>query len=508
MAGGLLDFFNKDFNISPQMMGLLGMAQAVSNANAPQPASRLPLARPGLGYTLGQAAGGFGQGYGAGLQAQGQQTQNQLNDLTLQGYQRLQQAMGGATPPTMAGMVGPTMGGGMGGPSPVAPPQPGGGATPQAAPLASQQPSGGSPGGVAPLFDAANLQDQYRIAASTPGMQQVAAGILGIMQKGVPEGSYMGVDGSINARPGYNQFLTGEAASKSLGTEVPKAQASVWEAWSKPQNVGPGASVMQLQSPVPLPGMQPTGPGPQAQEKPTPIYTNPNSPALVNMGLNQGYGEPPKDMAWARNPDGSIMLEKDPKTGAGRPMAVPIGGTTAERAATGQSREQGRRATAADLVSTDIDRVIDMVEKGRWPITGGWSVLKTIPGTPQHDAQQLLVGIKSNVAFDRLQAMRDASPTGGALGQVSNYENQMLQSAMGSLEQSQRDEQFLPNLKRVKAIYQKVIHEGLKPGDPVPTGKPAPISKADLEETGKIYGLTAAEVKRRLKAANPELEFE
>lgn len=66
---GLLDFLNNG-QLTPAQMGLLGMAANMSAANGPQPASRLPVARPSLAYTIGQGLGGFGQGYGAGLNQQ------------------------------------------------------------------------------------------------------------------------------------------------------------------------------------------------------------------------------------------------------------------------------------------------------------------------------------------------------------------------------------------------------------------------------------------------------
>lgn len=59
-----------DFDLSPQQLGLLGMAGQMGNAFAPQAASRLPLARPNAAHLLSQAASGLGGGYGAGLQQQ------------------------------------------------------------------------------------------------------------------------------------------------------------------------------------------------------------------------------------------------------------------------------------------------------------------------------------------------------------------------------------------------------------------------------------------------------
>jgi hypothetical protein len=46
--------------------------------------------------------------------------------------------------------------------------------------------------------------------------------------------------------------------------------------------------------------------------------------------------------------------------------------------------------------------------------------------------------------------MRNNSPTGGALGQVSEFENRLLQAVWGALEQSQSPSQFNENLDLVK----------------------------------------------------------
>ena len=185
------------------------------------------------------------------------------------------------------------------------------------------------------------------------------------------------------------------------------------------------------------------------------------------------YGDPPKDMAWARNEDGSIALEPDPKTLKMRPIAVPIGGSeleaerlAAEEAAEGAAAEQKKYA---DIVIDDIDRVIGMVEGADWPITGIFSGSQAIPGTPAHNAAKLIETIRANVGFDRLQAMRDASPTGGALGQVSENENALMQATLGNLALSQDEDQFLYNMRRVKETYLDIIHgPGNRPAAPKP----------------------------------------
>ena len=69
--------------------------------------------------------------------------------------------------------------------------------------------------------------------------------------------------------------------------------------------------------------------------------------------------------------------------------------------------------------------------------------------------------IKANVGFDKLQRMRDNSPTGGALGQVSELENRLLQAVNGALDPAQSD-QLRENLKSIKELYAQVIAEKRK----------------------------------------------
>ena len=64
--------------------------------------------------------------------------------------------------------------------------------------------------------------------------------------------------------------------------------------------------------------------------------------------------------------------------------------------------------------------------------------MSAVPGSSAKNVSALLDTVKANVGFEQLSAMRAASPTGGALGAVSERENALLQSVLGSVEQSQR----------------------------------------------------------------------
>lgn len=78
-----------------------------------------------------------------------------------------------------------------------------------------------------------------------------------------------------------------------------------------------------------------------------------------------------------------------------------------------------------------------------------------VAGTPAHDLSKTLIAIQSNLGFETLQQMRDNSPTGGALGQVTERELELLQSTWGSLAQSQSSGQFRDNLIKLKQIKQR-----------------------------------------------------
>lgn len=100
-------------------------------------------------------------------------------------------------------------------------------------------------------------------------------------------------------------------------------------------------------------------------------------------------------------------------------------------------------------VDEDIDRVLSTLDTA-WGQTGIWGAA-VVPGTPAYDVRQSLETIRANIGFDRLQQMREASPTGGALGQISDSENRLLQATAGSLDPKQSKEQLRQNLQRIKA---------------------------------------------------------
>ena len=82
-------------------------------------------------------------------------------------------------------------------------------------------------------------------------------------------------------------------------------------------------------------------------------------------------------------------------------------------------------------------------------ITGVYGMLPNYPGGQAAGVQAKLETLKSQVSFSVLQAMRDASKTGGALGQVSDKENELLQNNLAALNQAQSVEDFQRELDKI-----------------------------------------------------------
>lgn len=99
-------------------------------------------------------------------------------------------------------------------------------------------------------------------------------------------------------------------------------------------------------------------------------------------------------------------------------------------------------------------RTLDFISQIRPNVSsatvGFGSLISAIPGTPAADFKAKVASLESAIAFGELQEMRDASKTGGALGQVAIKELELLTNSLGSLSRAQSPEQFLKSLNTVE----------------------------------------------------------
>jgi hypothetical protein len=94
------------------------------------------------------------------------------------------------------------------------------------------------------------------------------------------------------------------------------------------------------------------------------------------------------------------------------------------------------------------------------PLTAGpvGAVAGFIPGTSAFTLKEEMVKtLGGNIAFDRLQQMREESKTGGALGQVAVQELDALRGSLGALNSSMNPQDLQRNLDRVIAGYQRAM---------------------------------------------------
>lgn len=177
------------------------------------------------------------------------------------------------------------------------------------------------------------------------------------------------------------------------------------------------------------------------------------------------YGDPGAGLVWQRDPTTNDIAVDE----RGAPIAIPFQGSKLYDemlAANDTTGAPTREEQQAGVVVQDIDRAMEQIKANPFMTTGpmaqftGW-----LGGTPAANVGELLKTVKANAGFDELQAMRESSPTGGALGSITEREIAYLQATIGSLEQSQNDQQLRDNLVRVKNAYLDAIH-GVGNGPP------------------------------------------
>lgn len=254
-------------------------------------------------------------------------------------------------------------------------------------------------------------------------------------------------------------------------------------------------------------------------------------PALAAVAYNWGPGN--ADM-WLKSGGDFRKLPKETQDYVGQVMlrnginatrgaaptaqapGLPVGAIQTELSAAQQIANEAARVRAVEQAKADVekgvkapkeelrrkagveqaDRMILKVDQALSKVggmsAGGGAGLSIVPGTTARNLEADLQTIKANLGFAELQAMRDASPTGGALGSVAQQELAALQSTVASLDQSQSPQQLRRNLNEVKTRYQnwkRTVEQAGAQGQP--TGaEPATSNGA---KSFKEYGYGSAD---------------
>lgn len=165
--------------------------------------------------------------------------------------------------------------------------------------------------------------------------------------------------------------------------------------------------------------------------------------------VDTGTGTAVIDSRTGRPVQGAAPGGVIPKDVAGEARGKKLGTEQGEKIA-----GMGQAKASLDSASNNLDRMAFearriMSDPAVTRITGLWSMLPSLPGGAAANLEAKLETLKSQVGFGVLQAMRDASKTGGALGQVSNIENQLLQNNLAALSQAQSADEFKRAMQQI-----------------------------------------------------------
>lgn len=147
-----------------------------------------------------------------------------------------------------------------------------------------------------------------------------------------------------------------------------------------------------------------------------------------------------------------------------------VGSGTTQDGVNGQSTY--RQQTGQNILNY-IDTALSQVKFG----TAGFgsNLLAKVGGSGAKNLRSTLETLKGNIGFEALQAMREASKTGGALGQVAVQELTALQSILGSLDASQSRSQLIQNLNNIKMHYQNALGAINQANNPQQTSTDDPL---------------------------------
>jgi hypothetical protein len=125
-----------------------------------------------------------------------------------------------------------------------------------------------------------------------------------------------------------------------------------------------------------------------------------------------------------------------------------------DAAAEKDKKEQGAKnmAQAERMTAVSaLDQSIKALDADGAPAAGVGAIWSSIPTTNAGILASNLTTLKSFISIDKMAEMRANSPTGSTgMGQVSNFEERMLSSSAGALDQSLPEETLRANLNTVR----------------------------------------------------------
>lgn len=155
-------------------------------------------------------------------------------------------------------------------------------------------------------------------------------------------------------------------------------------------------------------------------------------------------------MVPVEGPDGKPAYAMPAKDGTYTiaPGVRPPGTAAAEEK---QHSRLSAEVQKADSVLSQVESAL--ANAGFWETGLTGAVRGLIPGNDAYDLRATIDSLKANLSFDQIAEMRANSPTGGALGSVSDNELKLLGAAVANLDANQSQEQIRKSLKAIQTHY-------------------------------------------------------
>lgn len=121
----------------------------------------------------------------------------------------------------------------------------------------------------------------------------------------------------------------------------------------------------------------------------------------------------------------------------------------------GQKIQTETSPYSAERAFRTIQSVDELLPQVNNMTTGFGSLLSFIPESQAKYFKSQISTLKSSIITNELTAMREASKTGGALGNVSDRESEFLSNALGALDTAVSPAQFKTQLEKIKQSVER-----------------------------------------------------
>ena len=170
----------------------------------------------------------------------------------------------------------------------------------------------------------------------------------------------------------------------------------------------------------------------------------------VTVGGEPGLGKLSTDYGYVLDANGKPVIDQ----ATGLPKAAPVPGSPAAieaaKLVTAGDIKGGNKETATDVI-TNAAKYAREADKSR--MVGGWAgeIAAKNPGSQNAEVYRQVSALRANASAENIAAMRASSPTGAALGGVSDRDIQLLADKSGALNPAS------PNFARDLDDYERTV---------------------------------------------------